>query len=341
MTTATDRVTLQQPTALVAALLVLLGAALFGTIGPLSRPVYAAGVSPFAFVAWRVGWGALFFSLVVAARAGWSLSRLGIRGLGVRAWRPIAAASAFEVVVNLAIFAAFARTSVALALFVLYTFPALVAAALVILGKERLDRVRIAALGLATLGVVGVVAGGIDPAAGLKLDAVGLVFAAFAAIGQASFIVVSRDGFGPIPANTAMASIMIATTIVAAIATVIADGAGALVHPFGDPPVLALLVAMGAFASAVPFFLFVSGIHRLGGIRTGILMLFEPVVGVSLAAVFLRELVTLPQVLGGATVLAAAALVQRGSPHGHDVVPDLVVRPEIDEGVTFHPPGGP
>lgn len=341
MTTATDRVTAQPTTTVVAALLVLLGAALFGTIGPLSRPVYAAGVTPFAFVVWRVGWGAVFFSLAVGARAGWSLSRLGLRGIPARDWRRIAAATAFEVLVNLAIFAAFARTSVALALFVFYTFPALVAVTLVLLGRERLDRARVVALGLATVGVLLVVAGGIDRATGVRIDALGLVFAAFAAIGQASFIVVSRDGYGPMPANTAMAAIMIATTLVAAVATLIADGAAAVALPFRDPPVLALLVAMGAFAGAAPFFLFVSGIHRLGGIRTGILMLFEPVVGVSLAAIFLRELVTLPQVLGGATVLAAAALVQRGSPHGHGAEAELVVPPEVDEGVTFHGPGGP
>ena len=60
--------------------------------------------------------------------------------------------------------------------------------------------------------------------------------------------------------------------------------------------------------------------------RTGILMLFEPVVGVALAALLLAEGLAPLQVLGGATILLAALLVQRGSA-GREEIPAVVPVP--------------
>ena len=55
--------------------------------------------------------------------------------------------------------------------------------------------------------------------------------------------------------------------------------------PIEDPTVLPLLVFTGLFAAAaIPSFGFLTGIRLIGGTRAGILMLFEPVVGVALAA---------------------------------------------------------
>ena len=45
----------------------------------------------------------------------------------------------------------------------------------------------------------------------------------------------------------------------------------------------------GLFAAAIPSILFLTGIRLIGGTRAGILMLFEPVVGVALAAVAARR----------------------------------------------------
>ena len=47
------------------ALLVLAAAALFGSLGLLSRLAYAEGMEPFAFVSWRAGVGAVGLWLVI------------------------------------------------------------------------------------------------------------------------------------------------------------------------------------------------------------------------------------------------------------------------------------
>ena len=83
-----------------------------------------------------------------------------------------------------------------------------------------------------------------------------------------------------------------------------------------DPSILPLLAFTGLFAAAIPSILFLTGIRRIGGTRAGILMLFEPVVGVALAAVLLDEHLSPIQVAGGLAVLGAALILQRAATPG-------------------------
>jgi drug/metabolite transporter (DMT)-like permease len=71
------------------------------------------------------------------------------------------------------------------------------------------------------------------------------------------------------------------------------------------------LLFAGTVGAAVPTVLFTAAVRRIGGVRTSILMLLEPVVGALLAALLLSESLVAVQVVGGALVLAGAVLVQR------------------------------
>ena len=94
----------------------------------------------------------------------------------------------------------------------------------------------------------------------------------------------------------------------------------ALTYPLRDPSILPLLAFTGLFAAAIPSILFLTGIRRIGGTRAGILMLFEPVVGVALAALLLDERLTPIQVAGGLAVLGAALILQRSETPGGRIV---------------------
>jgi drug/metabolite transporter (DMT)-like permease len=155
----------------------------------------------------------------------------------------------------------------------------------------------------------------------------GVLLALVAALCQAIFVLVSR-GYGAVPTHQAMATILAGSAVLATLFSLVVAGPGAVSLPFGSPDLLTLLVVVGLLAAALPSFLFLTGIRRIGGVRTGILMLFEPVVGVALAAAFLAEAVTPLQVAGGVTILLAAALVQREG-----------TRP--DEAALVPLPGGP
>jgi drug/metabolite transporter (DMT)-like permease len=114
----------------------------------------------------------------------------------------------------------------------------------------------------------------------------------------------------------------------------------ALTYPLRDPAVLPLLAFTGLFAAAIPSILFLTGIRLIGGTRAGILMLFEPVVGVALAAVLLDEHLVPIQLVGGLAVLAAAVILQRTTaPGGRTVAAPAIeadpapfaVEPRLDQ----------
>jgi len=88
-----------------------------------------------------------------------------------------------------------------------------------------------------------------------------------------------------------------------------------------------ILVVPAALVGAIlPTIILFWGLPRLGGTRTAILMLWEPVAGVLLAAIVLGEGLSLIQVAGGALVIVSAALVQRASRE-----PSSIRRPPADQ----------
>jgi drug/metabolite transporter (DMT)-like permease len=301
--------------------IVLVAASLFGMLGPLSRFAYDAGMEPLSFVGWRGGIGLL----AVAAFVGWRvrvgserLTRLRDLDRGARISLALAAFVGFTL--NFAMFIAFDLVTIALALLGFYTYPVIVAVVNVLLGRESLDRPRIVALALAIAGMVAVVASQLDPSAGIRFSAVGFGLALAAALSQAVYVVISRTGYRAVPASQAMA-VILATTVVCTVAVAAVTGAGAtLLYPLQDPSILPLLVFTGSFAAAIPSILFLTGIRLIGGTPAGILMLFEPVVGVALAAWLLGERLAPIQIVGGLAILAAALILQRSAAPGERTV---------------------
>ena len=326
--------------------IVIGAAALFGTLGPLSRFAYDAGMEPLAFVAWR----AIIGGLATAAFVVWRLRRSGaslvsLSSIAPRARVLLAVAALTGFTLNAAMFIAFDRITVALALLGFYTYPAIVAVVAVALGRERLDVPKGIALGLAMIGMVAVVAAQLDSAEGIAFDGLGFGLAIGAALSQAVFVTISRDGYRAVPTDVAM-TVILATTIACCLVLVLATGGGAaLAFPVSNPSVLPLLAFTGLFAAAIPSLAFLTGIRLIGGMRAGILMLFEPVVGVLLAAWLLAEGLRPIQVAGGLAILAAAIVLQRSTAGEPETPPsdarlDRPVTVE-DEILTLRVPGGP
>jgi drug/metabolite transporter (DMT)-like permease len=189
----------------------------------------------------------------------------------------------------------------------------MVAVANVVLGRERLDGTRALALGLAIAGMIAVVASQLDPAGAIRLDAIGIGLALGAAVSQTVFVVISRDGYSEVPTEQAMALVMLVTVIGSVTLALVTGALPSLAYPLTAPDVLPLLLFTGIFAAAIPSLGFLTGIRAIGGTRAGILMLFEPVVGVALAAWLLGEALVPVQLVGAAAILAAALLLQRSA----------------------------
>ena len=294
--------------------IVIVSASLFGMLGPLSRFAYEAGMEPPAFVAWRAVIGFLALSAYVGWRVRRGSTRLARFGdLRVSARAAMLAAALAGTILNLCMFIAFDRITIALALLGFYTYPALVAVANVALGREPLDRARVVALCLAIAGMIAVVASQLDPAAGIRLDAIGIGLALGAAVCQTIFVLLARDGYPEVPTEQAMTTVLLVSCIGAILVALLAGGPATLLQPVADPSLLPLLIFTGVAAAAIPSLGFLTGIRLIGGTRAGILMLFEPVVGVALAAWLLSEALAPIQIVGAAAILGAAVLLQRAS----------------------------
>jgi hypothetical protein len=182
---------------------VLTAAACFGTLGPVSRLTYDAGLEPIAFVTWRAVIGALVLLAIIALRHVRRGGPLLLRGVPPRQWVALLLATSAGFVLNLSLFVAFDRIPVALALLGFYTFPVMVAIAGVVFHGDPLGGPRLAALVLAMGGMVLVVAGQLDPAAGASLDAFGFLLALVAAASQTVFVLIGRNGYRSVPTEHA------------------------------------------------------------------------------------------------------------------------------------------
>jgi len=194
-------------------------------------------------------------------------------------------------------FAALERIDASLAALLIYTAPAIVAVAAAVLGRERLDARRVAALVLASGGVVLVVgkAGALDP--------LGVALAMGAAIVYSAYILVSDGVARRLPPR-----ILAALVCTGAALTL---GVGAAVtgdfHPgalstagWGWIACLAAVSTVGAIA------LFFAGLRRVGPTNASILSTVEPLATVVLAFLIFGETLGALQLAGGTLVLAAA-----------------------------------
>jgi drug/metabolite transporter, DME family len=289
--------------------LAIAGASMFAWLGPLSRWAGADGLEQLAFVAWRAGIGALIIAAVVALR----LRTRPAPHPSRREVAVLAVGTVVAFVLNLAIFGAFARVPIAIALLGFYTYPAMVAAVALVSGTDRPSPATLLALVLALAGMAIVVAGGVDPSAGGGMDLLGVALGLLAAACQTVFVTISRRGYPNIPADQAIAVILGGTFAGCVAIALLTTQAGQLTLPFGRPDLLAILVVAGSLGAAIPSLFFLTSIRLIGGMRTGILMLFEPVVGVTLAAILLHEGIRPIQVVGAIGVLGAALVLRRSA----------------------------
>lgn len=225
---------------------------------------------------------------------------------------------------NIAMFAAFATTTIAVALICFYSYPAMVTLAAARLYGERIGPLRLAALCLSSLGLVLVVVAPLFSMVDVVVSPAGVALALFAALCQATFILVSGRGFAPMPALQVSAWVILAAVLLTLPLALLLGDTGALVGPLADSRAWLPVLFGGIAAAAVATTAFVAGIGMIGPSRAAIMMTVEPVVGVVLAALLLGEESTPVQLLGGVAVVTAAVILQ--------------VAPRTVTGATQQPP---
>ena len=286
------------------AVLIVGSALAFALDGPMAQAAYHQGLDPAAFGFWRALAGAVVLGGFLAARPRPG-GLAGIRGMRRAAVIRLALAAGAGLGLNLALFQAFARLPVAVAVAAFGCYPLLVAA------WEAASRHRSAGavrLGLATVAVIGLVLL-IRPDPSVSVPVAGLLLALLAAVLHAAYILLSRDGWGEI--GDGAATFLIVATAAAGLGVLAAvTRPGTLLAPVADLRLTTLLLLEGALAGAAAPLLFLAGLRRIGATQTAVLSLCEPLAATLLAAAVLSQMPAPSQLLGAALLVGSGVAVQ-------------------------------
>jgi len=279
----------------------LASGAAFGAMAIFGKLAYDEGATVGTLLAVRfVLAAAAFWLLVLAGGGAREVRALARRDVGIA----LALGACGYALQAGCYFAALERIDASLLSLLIYTFPAMVAAAAIALGRERADSRRLGALIVASGGIALVVAG----AGAGALDPLGAALGVTAAVTYGVYILVSEGIARRVQPQ------VLAALVCTGAAVALTVGSAAL----GDlrPGALTAagwgwLAALAAISTVGAIGLFFAGLARVGPTTASILATVEPLVTVLLAFLVFSETLTSIQLGGGALVLAAAAGVGR------------------------------
>jgi drug/metabolite transporter (DMT)-like permease len=272
----------------------------FGAMAIFGKLAYDAGVGLLTL---------LFVRFAIAAPILWvaALRRVdGQRALAGAPARTLAAAFALGAV-GYAMqaglyFAALERMDASLLSMLLYTFPSMVTAAAIALGRETANRRRTGALLVSSGGLALVLLG----AGSGTFDWLGAALGLGAALTYTAYILVSDRVGGELRALPLSALI----TTGAAITFAVACAASGSFDTGFAPEGWLWLASIAIVSTVTPIALFFAGLRRVGPSTAAILSTLEPLTTVALAFVVFGESLTVIQLAGAALVLGAAISLQ-------------------------------
>jgi inner membrane transporter RhtA len=252
-------------------------------------------VPPAAVTALRL-WAAALIMLAVGGRG----AARAVAGLAQRrAWRDAAATIAFGIALafmNFAIYQAFARIPLGIAVTIEFLGPLAVAVA----GARRLAS--LAWVGLAAAGVLLLAKG-----SGGQLNLAGVAFALLAAAGWAGYIVLSRATGQRLAGPSGL---VIAMCVAAVLVT--APGVAAGAPQMFRPQVLATGVAIGLLSSVIPYWLEFEALRRVPARVFGVWMSMQPAVAALIGLAMLGQRLSPPEWAGICCVAVASGGAARG-----------------------------
>jgi drug/metabolite transporter (DMT)-like permease len=285
-----------RPHAVLGALLCAGSAAAFGAMAIFGKLAYEAGVTVMTVLVVRFVFGAGILGAIGVHRRRGPLLRgrllvaaLALGGIGYAAQAGL-------------YFAALTRVDASVVALLLYTFPAFVTLGAVALGRDRLDRVRVASLGLAFAGLVLVL---LVDAPG-ELDPLGVACALAAAGVYTIYILASETVLERTEPLTLAACVCAGGAITYTLAGLVSGKAD-----FGFEPIGWLwLAGIVLISTVLAIVLFFAGLGMVGPSRASIISTVEPLVTVVLAMIVFGEHLAATQLAGGALVLASVVLLQ-------------------------------
>lgn len=285
---------------LAGALYVAVSAMSFGAMAIFARFAYSSGADVITVLFLRfVLAAALMTAVMVATRHRWPSGR----NLAI-----LVAMGGFGYVAqSLSFFAALNYASAGLVALLLYLYPFIVTILGALFLREKLTRVRVAAVLVALAGTALTVAGSVQG------EPRGIVLGVSAALLYSVYIVVGGRVMREEAPLAAATVVMIAAALVFGV-MVGAEGASWPRTESG----WAAVVAIAVVSTVVAMIGFFAGIQKLGAADAATLSTLEPIVTFVLAAVFLGEAIEPNHVAGGTMILAAVIWLMRAETSVHE-----------------------
>ena len=286
-----------------------------GTV--LSKPIYDTGLDWLQLLAWRftLGTGLAWAWILASRQRRAALLRLGRRpallAIGLGVWYTGNAGTYY---------AGLETVPASLAGVLVYLYPAIVAVLSVRFATRLTGRRPWIGLGIALVGVV-LALGGIDlstppPVAGIGLVlASPLIYAGWIILSarlageRTDHLAAETSGGEHVDDAAAASALMITATAVVFVAGALVTGRGYLPDriPADAWPLLGAIGFLGTFLAIQTFY---AGSRRIGAAQAALVSTVEPLIIVSLAWIFLHEVLSPLQLLGGGLVIAGVLIAQ-------------------------------
>ncbi len=297
-------------------LLVLLAAALWGTLGAFYKlGTDGLGLTPLTVVFWRAALAGILLSVALGLATpimggGWSALKVRRADLPIFITFGLLGVTAFYLLYIYAV----VLVGVAVAVVLLYTAPAFVALMSWRFLGESFGSRKMAALALTLLGCA-LVARVYDPSL-LKVNLVGILcglgsaftYALYSILGKFSL----RRGYSIATMSFYVYNIGAAGLLLVAIfsASGCSGGVTQLFSMGTDPAAWAFLLLLAIVQTIGALYAYTAGLRHLEAATASIVATFEPLVAALLAYFVLHETLEWPQLAGGALILLAVVLLQ-------------------------------
>ncbi len=274
-------------------LLIAISAASFGTLAIFGRFLYADGLDTFTMLFLRFGCAALLMAIILLMRREkFPRGKILLQLIGMGALGYVGQSFSYLSAIKYA--------SAGLVALLLYLYPMFVFVLSVIVLREKVTWIQIAALALALTGMALTV----DPAGGQLL---GILFSLSAALIYSVYIIVGTNVMKHV--SSVQSSVVIFASAGAVYGILMGvNGVHLPTTNIGWINIVGIVL----IATVIPVVTFLAGLERIGPTNAAMLSTLEPVVTVLLAGWIFGEVLKPIVMLGGGLILVAVILLTRG-----------------------------
>jgi drug/metabolite transporter, DME family len=283
-----------------AILFIILGAALWGTIGWFVKNLYTYGFTPMEVVTLRAISSAFLLVIFLILKSPKSLRLQSMKDL-----KYFIGTGIFSIIFfNYCMFTAIELSTIPVATALLYTAPAIVSILSYFLFKEAFTRQKLLALLGTLVGTCFVV--GLIPINLNTLSLASIFFGIGSGIGYALYSIFSKYALR----KYSSLSITTFTFIVASVTLIPFFPYQEKLQLLLEPNVLFYAFGLGLFPTAIAYIIYTYGLNKVEASKASILTTIEPVVATLIGVFIFHEAFTIAQMIGMSLIIGAVILMQ-------------------------------